>query len=106
MSLRYGAGSVTTLARAVCIARRRRFSSSEAVGFPATHAEILALPGIGRSTAAAICVFAFGGSEAILDGNVKRLFARRFAIPGYPGNPDVAAALWREAEAVPAVIRH
>jgi len=66
--------------------------------FPTTHAEILALPGIGRSTAAAICVFAFGGSEAILDGNVKRLFARRFAIPGYPGNPDVAAALWREAE--------
>jgi A/G-specific adenine glycosylase len=43
-------------------------------------------------------VFAFGAREAILDGNVKRLFARRFGIPGYPGDARVAAALWRECE--------
>ena len=57
---------------------------------------LLALPGIGRSTAAAICVFAFGARHAILDGNVKRLFARRFGIAGYAGQAKVAAALWRE----------
>jgi A/G-specific adenine glycosylase len=65
---------------------------------PDEFAELLALPGIGRSTAAAISVFAFGASQAILDGNVKRLFARRFGIAGYPGDAAVAAALWREAE--------
>ena len=59
---------------------------------------LLALPGIGRSTAAAISVFAFGARHAILDGNVKRLFARRFGIAGYPGDAKVAAALWRETE--------
>jgi A/G-specific adenine glycosylase len=59
---------------------------------------LLELPGIGRSTAAAICVFAFGARHAILDGNVKRLFARRFGIAGYPGDAKVAAALWRETE--------
>ena len=57
---------------------------------------LLALPGIGRSTAAAISVFAFGARHAILDGNVKRLFARRFGIAGYPGEAKVAASLWRE----------
>ena len=65
---------------------------------PREVAALLALPGIGRSTAAAIAVFAFGAREAILDGNVKRLFARRFSIPGYPGDARVAAALWRESE--------
>ncbi len=59
---------------------------------------LLALPGIGRSTAAAISVFAFGARHAILDGNVKRLFARRFGIAGYPGDARVAAVLWRETE--------
>jgi len=65
---------------------------------PREFAELLALPGIGRSTAAAIAVFAFGARQAILDGNVKRLFARRFGIEGYPGDAKVAAALWRETE--------
>ncbi|MEO7725978.1 MAG: A/G-specific adenine glycosylase [Burkholderiales bacterium] len=59
---------------------------------------LLALPGIGRSTAAAIAVFAYGDRHAILDGNVKRLFARRFGIAGYPGEAKVAAALWGETE--------
>jgi len=51
-------------------------------GFPVTLEEILALPGVGRSTAAAIAVFAFGRREAILDGNVKRVLARCFGVEG------------------------
>ena len=66
--------------------------------FPRDYATVIGLPGIGRSTAAAICVFAFGARHAILDGNVKRLFARCFGIAGYPGDAKVAARLWRAAE--------
>jgi A/G-specific adenine glycosylase len=47
-------------------------------GFPRTSAQIAELPGVGRSTAAAIAVFAFGERAAILDGNAKRVFARFF----------------------------
>jgi len=46
--------------------------------FPASAPELEALPGVGRSTAAAIAVFAFGERAAILDGNVKRVLARCF----------------------------
>ena len=65
--------------------------------FPREVEGVLALPGIGRSTAAAICVFAHGARHAILDGNVKRLFARYFGIAGYPGDATVQAQLWRKA---------
>ncbi|MBI4204961.1 MAG: A/G-specific adenine glycosylase [Betaproteobacteria bacterium] len=61
---------------------------------------VLALPGIGRSTAAAICAFAFGARRAILDGNVKRVLTRHFGIRGYPGDKRVEAALWRKAESL------
>jgi len=47
-------------------------------GFPGSAAQIAELPGVGRSTAAAIAVFAFGERAAILDGNVKRVLARCF----------------------------
>lgn len=50
----------------------------QAHGFPRTAARIAELPGVGRSTAAAIAAFAFGERAAILDGNVKRVLARRF----------------------------
>jgi A/G-specific adenine glycosylase len=53
-----------------------------AAGFPTTAEEIEALPGVGRSTAAAIAVFAFGRRAAILDGNVKRVLARCFGVEG------------------------
>jgi A/G-specific adenine glycosylase len=56
------------------------------------------LPGIGRSTAAAIAVFAFGKRAAILDGNVKRVLARHRGVEGFPGKAEVAATLWRHAE--------
>ena len=68
--------------------------------FPATLEAIMDLPGIGRSTAAAILVFAFGKRAAILDGNVKRVLARVRGVTGYPGETAVAAQLWREAEAL------
>ena len=66
--------------------------------FPRNFESVLALPGIGPSTAAAICVFAFGARHAILDGNVKRVLARYFAVAGYPGQPRVAEELWRKAK--------
>ncbi|MEK6591903.1 MAG: A/G-specific adenine glycosylase [Pseudomonadota bacterium] len=68
--------------------------------FPADYAQVLALPGIGRSTAAAICVFAFSTRRAILDGNVKRVLARYFGIEGYPGDKRVEDDLWGRAEAL------
>jgi A/G-specific adenine glycosylase len=66
--------------------------------FPRRFEQVAALPGIGRSTAAALCVFAYGARHAILDGNVKRVLARFKGIKGYPGEKKVADALWREAE--------
>lgn len=66
--------------------------------FPQTREKIQQLPGIGRSTAAAIAVFAFGQRDAILDGNVKRVFARYFGIAGYPGETGTLAKLWQLAE--------
>ena len=66
--------------------------------FPAARAEIETLPGIGRSTAAAIAAFAFGQREAILDGNVKRVLTRVFAIEGFPGERKIENRLWQIAE--------
>lgn len=66
--------------------------------FPREVRALAALPGVGPSTAAAIAVFAFGARAAILDGNVKRLFARCFGIEGWPGAPAVERALWARAQ--------
>src|SRR5215468_6162464 len=68
--------------------------------FPRDAQTIATLPGIGRSTAAAIAAFAFGARGAILDGNVRRLLARHRGIAGYPGDAKVEQALWREADAL------
>ncbi len=66
--------------------------------FPNLYSDILALPGIGRSTAAAISAFAFQQRQAILDGNVKRVLARFCAIEGYTGDKKIEAKLWQQAE--------
>jgi len=66
--------------------------------FPKRFEDVLALPGIGRSTAGAIMALAYGERYPILDGNVKRVLARHGAIAGWPGKTDVAKALWRAAE--------
>jgi A/G-specific adenine glycosylase len=68
--------------------------------FPPDVDAIAALPGVGRSTAAAIAAFAFGARAAILDGNVKRVLARHRGIDGFPGAPKVEAALWQVAESL------
>lgn len=66
--------------------------------FPTDFDTIQTLKGIGRSTAAAISVFAFNQRQTILDGNVKRVLARLYAIEGWPGLPDVEKRLWQLAE--------
>ena len=68
--------------------------------FPADPALLADLPGIGRSTAAAITAFSNGTRAAILDGNVKRVFARVFGVEGYPGEKRIEDGLWRRAEAL------
>jgi A/G-specific adenine glycosylase len=68
--------------------------------FPADPEVLAQLPGIGRSTAAAIAAFAYGARAAILDGNVKRVFARVFGIDAYPGEKKVENALWLRADAL------
>jgi A/G-specific adenine glycosylase len=60
-------------------------------GFPKTAEAIAELPGVGRSTAAAIAAFSYGERAAILDGNVKRVLSRVFGIPD-------EKALWALAE--------
>ncbi len=67
--------------------------------FPDDVAELVALPGIGRSTAGAIAAIAFGRRAPILDGNVKRVLARFHAVPGYPGDAGPLKTLWAHAEA-------
>lgn len=66
--------------------------------FPASPEALATLPGIGRSTAAAIASFAFGARATILDGNVKRVLARIFGIDGFPGDKRVETAMWALAE--------
>ncbi|MEO8346191.1 MAG: A/G-specific adenine glycosylase [Betaproteobacteria bacterium] len=66
--------------------------------FPVDCAALVTLPGVGRSTAAAIAVFASGAGVAILDGNVKRVLARHRGIAGFPGSVSVQTQLWQAAE--------
>jgi len=86
-------------ARARNLHRAAQMVAADRAGrFPDTVEGLSALPGVGRSTAAAIAAFAFGRRAAILDGNVKRVLARAFGIDGFPGEPAVEARLWRLAE--------
>ena len=67
--------------------------------FPEQFDEVLALPGIGRSTAGAILAQALNQRHVILDGNVKRVLCRYFALEGWPGRREVENRLWDKAEA-------
>jgi A/G-specific adenine glycosylase len=60
---------------------------------------LMSLPGIGRSTAGAILSAGHGIRAAILDGNVKRVLARFYAVDGYPGQSAITNTLWSHAEA-------
>ncbi len=81
-------------------AAARRIVEVHAGVFPRNPVEVAELPGVGRSTASAICAFAFGTRAAILDGNVKRVLARHFGVEGFPGERRVELALWALSEAL------
>jgi A/G-specific adenine glycosylase len=65
---------------------------------PGEVAALAELPGIGRSTAAAIVALSMGRRATILDGNVKRVLARYFAIDGSPADSVTERELWQRAE--------
>ena len=66
--------------------------------FPRSVALLIELPGIGRSTAGAIASISMGIRAPIMDGNVKRVLTRYFAIDGWPGQARVANELWDIAD--------
>ncbi|MBI3775596.1 MAG: A/G-specific adenine glycosylase [Gammaproteobacteria bacterium] len=73
--------------------------------FPSEIAAVQALPGIGKSTAGAILALAFNQRQSILDGNVKRVLARYFALEGWTGQASVERQLWQRAEQLTPVER-
>ena len=68
---------------------------NQAKHFPDSLENLIALPGIGLSTAGAILSIAFNKSQAILDGNVRRVLARFQAIQGWTGSTEVNKQLWK-----------
>lgn len=88
-------------ARARNLLRAARIIVEQHAGrFPRSARALEALPGLGRSSAAAIAAFSFGERVAILDGNVKRVLARCFAVEGWPGERAVEQRLWALAESL------
>ena len=57
--------------------------------FPKTYSEVIALPGVGKSTAGAILSLTFNQPYAILDGNVKRVLARYHRVEGHYSSSNV-----------------
>ena len=68
--------------------------------FPERPEDVLALPGIGRYTAGAICSIAFNQPTPILDGNVIRVLTRLFGIAENPKEKVTNARLWELATAL------
>lgn len=68
--------------------------------FPTHFDEIIGLPGIGRSTAGAILSLALDQCYPILDGNVKRILTRYYAIVGWPGEKKIEYQLWQHTIAI------
>jgi A/G-specific adenine glycosylase len=87
-------------ARARSLHRCAQFVAGQGGAFPRSVQELAKLPGIGRSTAAAVAALAFGARAAILDGNVKRVLARHFGVEGFPGAPAIERSLWTLAESL------
>lgn len=88
-------------ARARNLHRCSQQVSNERKGvWPDTIDGLVELPGIGRSTAGAILSLSMQQPTAILDGNVKRVLARYFAIDGWPGKQQVLKRLWLCSEEV------
>ncbi|AFP85837.1 A/G-specific DNA glycosylase [secondary endosymbiont of Heteropsylla cubana] len=68
--------------------------------FPEDFDTLFSLPGIGLSTAGAILSLAFDKHYPILDGNVKRVLARYYAIAGWPGKKEIQQRLWWHSKQV------
>lgn len=86
-------------ARARNLHKAAKIITSDFAGeFPQEFRQITALPGIGQSTAGAICAIALQQHYAILDGNVKRVLTRFAAISGWPGKAAINQKLWQLAE--------
>ena len=76
-----------------------QFITTNSAGqFPTDYEDVLALSGVGRYTAGAICSIAFNQPTPIVDGNVIRVLARLFGIPGNPKDKAVNAQFWQLAE--------
>lgn len=85
-------------ARARNLHKCARIIASEFGGvFPDTLEQLVELPGIGRSTAGAILSIAFQQPAPILDGNVRRVLCRLYAVDSWPGKPATEKALWQLA---------
>lgn len=81
----------------------QQIASLHAGEFPQTFDDVAALPGVGRSTAGAILSLALGQHYPILDGNVKRVLTRAYAVSGWPGKKEVENRLWQiSTEVTPA----
>ncbi|MES2979785.1 MAG: A/G-specific adenine glycosylase [Pseudomonadota bacterium] len=78
----------------------RRVVADHGGAFPRSAAELQTLPGIGRSTAAAIASFCFDECVAILDGNVKRVLSRVLAYSGDLADGRAEKELWAKATAL------
>lgn len=76
----------------------QRMVADHGGGVPDVFEDLVALPGIGRSTAGAILSLARGQRHAILDGNVKRVLARYVGETDWPGGTQAQKRLWQEAE--------
>lgn len=86
-------------ARARNLHKTAQIVSNEFQGhFPETVEGLEALPGIGRSTAGAVLSISTGKWAPILDGNVKRVLARFYALEGWPGTTANQKLLWQYAE--------
>jgi len=81
-------------------AAAREICAHHASNFPQKLEDLIALPGIGRSTAGAIVALTHQGRAPILDGNVKRVLTRVFAIEGWTGASALQRELWSLAEAL------
>jgi A/G-specific adenine glycosylase len=67
-------------------------------GFPRTRGEMVALPGVGPYTAGAVLSIAFDLREAVVDGNVERVFARYFGLDAEAGSRELTRECWALAE--------
>ena len=94
----FGKASATTPASVTSRKPLNKLSRNTCGRFPEAFDDILALPGIGRYTAGAICSIAFNQPHPILDGNVIRVLTRVFGIVANPREKRTNAQLWQLAE--------